>query len=214
MTTTWRGHASAARLAQGTLPRTVAQALGGGPGAISCPLISIRRSALSPTRPAALNFARQLAAAKAWPSGRLYGLGVSVTEHVAVSMRVERDDAPSLEATQDAGASALKGVGHIGGREARQRAELGRAVRARNVHTIEEDRVQVRVELQVGAAAKPRAAHLTAQVVREASDLYARTRGKPTAARVRPKSPMRDRATNCCFQCRARTWSQTHPAGA
>jgi hypothetical protein len=28
----------------------------------------------------------------------------------------------------------LKGVGHIGGRETRQRAELGRAVRARNVH--------------------------------------------------------------------------------
>jgi hypothetical protein len=49
-----------------------------------------------------------------------------------------------------------KGVGHIGGREARQRAELGRAVRtvwARNVHAVEEDCMQVRIGLQVGGRA-------------------------------------------------------------
>ena len=46
----------------------------------------------------------------------------------------------------------MKGIGHIGGRKARQRAEFGRAiciVCAGNVYAIEEDRVQVRVEFQV-----------------------------------------------------------------
>jgi hypothetical protein len=58
------------------------------------------------------------------PPGELFGDG----QHVAVSVRVEGDDAPLLEVTHDAGASDLEGVGHIGGGEARQGAELRRAV--------------------------------------------------------------------------------------
>ena len=34
--------------------------------------------------------------------------------------------------------------------ETRQRVEFGRAVSAGNVHAVEEDRVQMRVELQIG----------------------------------------------------------------
>ena len=82
------------------------------------------------------------------PLGELFGHG----QHVAVSVRVESDDAVSLEVAKNAGARDLKGIGHIGGRKARQRAEFGRAiciVCAGNVYAIEEDRVQVRVEFQV-----------------------------------------------------------------
>jgi hypothetical protein len=42
--------------------------------------------------------------------------------------RIEGDDASLLEVTQDAGPCDLEGVGHIGARETRQGAEVGRAV--------------------------------------------------------------------------------------
>ena len=42
----------------------------------------------------------------------------------------------------------MKGVGHIGRREARRGAELGRAVRARNIHAVKEDRMQVRLSFR------------------------------------------------------------------
>lgn len=83
------------------------------------------------------------------PLGQLFGDG----QHVAVSLRVEGDDAPLLKVTQDAGASDLKDVGHIGVPEARQGAALGCAVRTArvgNVHAIEGNGMQVRIEFQVG----------------------------------------------------------------
>ena len=46
-----------------------------------------------------------------------------------VKPEVERDDVPPLEVAQDAGASDLKSVGHIGGRETRQRAVWARKQR-------------------------------------------------------------------------------------
>jgi hypothetical protein len=90
------------------------------------------------------------------------------------------------------GASDLKGVGHIGGREARQRAELGHGVCAGNVDAVEEDRVQVRVRLR---ATLPRPG--IGRFALGGTDFHPRTfEGSGNAALASP--PIDSRSKNAC----------------